>query len=58
MQFEIEIQLKDEESVLCEDHISVLPYEGACFEGSAGILRVISKPNEDEHELRVGVESR
>ena len=44
--FEVEIQPKSGEGILCEDHMGVLPYEGDEFEGSAGVLRDISDREE------------
>ncbi|SHH45638.1 PAS domain-containing response regulator [Halobaculum gomorrense] len=48
VQFEVEIQPKEGRPIPCEDHMGVLPYEGECFEGSAGILRDISCCKEAE----------
>ena len=50
--FEVHIEPKDGDSVLCEDRMSVLPYEGEQFRGSLGILRDISKRKERERQLR------
>lgn len=50
--FETEIQTKSGNSVLCEDHMTVLPYEGEYFNGSAGILRDISEQKKRERELK------
>ena len=52
VQFEIEIQPNDGEPIPCEDHMSVLPYEGESFEGSVGILRDITERKERENMLR------
>jgi PAS domain S-box-containing protein len=53
VQFEIEIQPKQGEPILCEDHMGVLPYEGESFEGSVGILRDITERNEREAKLEM-----
>ena len=49
--FETEIQGKNGDSILCEDHMTALPYEGDKFDGSVGILRDISTQKEREQEL-------
>jgi PAS domain S-box-containing protein len=41
--FEAEIRTADGETLVCEDHIGVLPFEGERFEGSVGILRNVSE---------------
>lgn len=41
--FEIDIESKEGDSIPCEDHMGVLPYEGEQFRGSLGILRDISE---------------
>jgi PAS domain S-box-containing protein len=41
--FEVEIHPQDGPPVYCEDRMGVLPYEGAEFEGSVGVLRDISE---------------
>ena len=51
VQFEIEVQPAEGESIPCEDHMGVLPYEGESFEGSVGILRDISERKERKQEL-------
>ena len=40
--FEVEIQTAGGESIPCEDHIGVIPYDGDEFRGSVGVLRDIS----------------
>ena len=50
--FEVNIESKEGESILCEDRMSVLPYEGDQFRGSLGILRDISERKERERQLR------
>ncbi|WP_324666232.1 two-component system sensor histidine kinase NtrB [Haloarcula sediminis] len=52
VQFEIEIQPNDGEPIPCEDHMGILPYEGAYFEGSVGMLRDITERKEREQELK------
>jgi PAS domain S-box-containing protein len=49
--FEILLQPRDGDSIVCEDHMSVLPYEGDQFEGSVGTLRNITEREEREREL-------
>lgn len=50
--FEVTIQTQGGGSVICEDHMGVLPYEGDSFEGSVGILRDITERERREQELR------
>ncbi|SDY56233.1 PAS domain S-box protein [Halobellus clavatus] len=50
--FEVEIQPKDSDPVYCEDHMSVLPYEGDEFDGSVGVLRDITERKEREADLQ------
>lgn len=52
VQFEIEVQPKQGEPIICEDHMGVLPYNGKSFEGSVGILRDITEQKERETMLR------
>jgi PAS domain S-box-containing protein len=52
LRFEVEIQAAGGESIPCEDHMSVLPYEGDQFEGSVGILRDITERKRREKELQ------
>ena len=40
--FEVEIQPKDGEPIPCEDHMSVIPYNGPRFRRSFGVLRDVS----------------
>jgi PAS domain S-box-containing protein len=49
--FEILLQPRDGDSIVCEDHMRVLPYEGDQFEGSVGTLRNITEREEREREL-------
>ena len=50
--FETVIRPNDDEPVICEDHMGVLPYEGDGFNGSVGVLRDISEHKRRERELR------
>jgi len=50
--FEIEIEPKDGSPIPCEDHMCVLPYQGAEFRGSVGVLRDIRSQKERERELQ------
>jgi PAS domain S-box-containing protein len=52
VQFEIEVQPKRGEPIICEDHISVLPCEGEALGGSIGILRDITEQKEREQVLQ------
>ncbi|WP_199241425.1 PAS domain S-box protein [Halorubrum sp. ARQ200] len=52
VQFEIEVQPKRGEPIVCEDHMGVLPYDGESFEGSVGILRDVTERKEREAMLR------
>jgi PAS domain S-box-containing protein len=49
--FEVRINPKDGDAIICEDHMGVLPYEGDRFEGSVGTLRDITERKRREHEL-------
>lgn len=51
VQFEVEIQPADDEPILCEDHMGVLPYEGEEFDGSVGILRDITERTRRKRKL-------
>ncbi|MFC7078585.1 PAS domain S-box protein [Haloarcula halophila] len=50
--FEVEVQPKDGDSIYCEDHMGVLPYEGDGFDGSVGVLRDITERKERERDLQ------
>jgi PAS domain S-box-containing protein len=50
--FEVAVQTRDGGSVVCADHMGVLPYDGDEFEGSVGTLRDITDRKEREQELR------
>ena len=49
--FEVTIQPRDGEPIVCEDHMGVLPYDGEEFEGSVGTLRDITERKERQREL-------
>ncbi len=49
--FEITVQPRDGDSIICEDHMGVLPYDGKQFEGSVGTLRDMREREEREREL-------
>ena len=51
VRFETEIQPKSGDSIHCEDHMGVLPYEGDSFNGSVGVLRDISDRKAREEQL-------
>jgi len=50
--FELDVYPKDGEPIPCEDHMSVLPYEGEQFRGSLGVLRDISERKARQRALR------
>jgi PAS domain S-box-containing protein len=52
IKFEVEIQTATGDSIRCEDHMGVLPYEGETFRGSVGVLREISDREERAQVLR------
>ena len=54
--FEISIQRADGETILCEDHMGVLPYEGESFAGSVGTLRDITEQRQQEHRFQALIE--
>lgn len=49
--FEITLQPRGGDPIACEDHMSLLPYEGEQFEGSVGTLRDVTERKEREQEL-------
>jgi PAS domain S-box-containing protein len=49
--FEVTVQPRDGDPVVCEDHMGVLPYDGDRFDGSVGTLRDITEQNAHEREL-------
>lgn len=49
--FEVTIQPRDGNPIVCEDQMGVLPYEGSSFEGSVGTLRDITEYTERTREL-------
>jgi len=54
--FEITLQRADGTTVLCEDHMGVLPYDGDTFEGSVGVLRDITEQRKQEKLFEAFVE--
>ena len=49
--FEVTLQPRDGDTITCEDHIGVLPYEGEQFDGSVGTLRDITERRERAQKL-------
>ena len=49
--FEVTIEPRDGDPLICEDHMGVLPYDGDQFNGSVGILRDITDRKERKQEL-------
>jgi len=49
--FEVDIQPKDGDPILCEDHMGVIPYDGPRFSSSVGVLRDISTRTQRERTL-------
>jgi len=49
--FEVTLQPRDGDPIVCEDHMGVLPYEGDDFEGSVGTLRDVTDRKERRREL-------
>lgn len=49
--FEVNIQPKNGDPILCEDHMGVIPYDGPRFSSSVGILRDISTRTQRERTL-------
>jgi PAS domain S-box-containing protein len=52
--FEVTIQPREGDPIICEDHMCVLPYEGDSFEGSVGMLRDVTPAKERERQLEQG----
>jgi PAS domain S-box-containing protein len=50
--FEVTIQPRTGDPIVCEDHMGVLPYEGEEFEGSVGVLRDITGREESKRKLQ------
>jgi len=50
--FEVDVQPRDGDTIVCEDHMGVLPYDGERFEGSVGTLRDVTTRREQSRELR------
>ena len=49
--FEVTIQPRTGDPIVCEDHMCVLPYDGEEFDGSVGVLRDITEHKQYEQEL-------
>ena len=50
--FEVTIQPREGEPIVCEDQMGVLPYDGEEFDGSVGTLRDLTDRKEQEHEVQ------
>ncbi|MFB6297449.1 MAG: PAS domain S-box protein [Salinirussus sp.] len=50
--FEVTVQSREGESIVCEDNMGVLPYDGEEFNGSVGTLRDLTDRKNREQELR------
>jgi PAS domain S-box-containing protein len=50
--FEVTVEPRDGDPIVCEDHMGVLPYDGDRFNGSVGTLRDITAHRERERQLR------
>ncbi len=50
--FEVTIQPRDGDPIICKDHMKALPYEGEEFNGSVGTLRDITAYKQRTQELR------
>jgi PAS domain S-box-containing protein len=53
VRFEVTLHPRDGDPIVCQDHMGVLPYEGAEFEGSVGVLRDITARKAREREMEV-----
>ena len=49
--FEVTIQPRTGDPIVCEDHMGVLPYDGEEFDGSVGVLRDVTEHKQYEQEL-------
>ncbi|WP_049935587.1 PAS domain S-box protein [Haloplanus natans] len=49
--FEVTLQPREGEPIVCTDHMGVLPYEGDRFDGSVGTLRDVTAARERERTL-------
>ena len=50
-EFEVTIQPRNGDPIICNDHMGVLPYEGDQFDGSVGTLRNITEQRQWKQEL-------
>jgi len=51
--FEIAVQTRDGGSIVCEDHMAVLPYDGDSFNGSVGTLRDVTERKQRQQQLKL-----
>jgi PAS domain S-box/PAS domain S-box len=51
--FEIPVQTRDGDSIICEDNMGVLPYDGDSFNGSVGTLRDVTERKERQQQLKL-----
>ena len=51
--FEVTVHTRDGDSVICEDHMGVLPYDGDSFNGSVGTLRDVTEQKERQEQLEL-----
>jgi PAS domain S-box-containing protein len=54
--FEVTLQSRSGDSIVCEDHMGVLPYSGDSFNGSVGTLRDITDQRRRERRFQALVE--
>jgi PAS domain S-box-containing protein len=50
VRFEVTVHPRLGDPVVCQDHMSVLPYEGEQFDGSVGVLRAVTERTARERE--------
>jgi PAS domain S-box-containing protein len=51
VKFEVMIQPREGDPIVCEDHMGIIPYEGENFDGSVGTLRDITEYREERSRL-------
>ena len=51
--FEVTVHTRDGDSVICEDNMGVLPYDGDKFNGSVGTLRDVTERKERQQQLEL-----
>lgn len=54
--FDITVQTREGDSIICEDNIGVLPYDGDSFNGSVGTLRDVTEHRRRERRFQALVE--